>query len=385
MSANWFEKNPKKTIVALLLVVLAVMTFGLEKILQYKNRGMGFNYNLPHRAIRLREYRPGMVESTQAGAKEINYDTLVPKKYLLRIDEDGFIMPSKKYSHPDISLVFLGGSTTECHLMEEEHRFPYLTGSLIERELGIKVNSYNGGRSGNNSLHSLDIFLNKVVPIKPAIVVMLHNINDLSIMLHEKAYWNKNKSRSVIIDINKEIEANYFKLMRDRWIPNVAAAMHKFDNSMRTLWKSSSNRGDEFASTRGRPLIIDKPAMVEQFEMNLQSFIYLCKARNIVPVLMTMASRFKEKPDAIVLKAIKSVGIDYQEFKELFDQFNDSIRKKARENNIMLIDLANKIPQEKEYLYDIVHLNDKGSITTAKIITEQLTPLVRQLQTTSSH
>jgi len=114
MSNNWFERNSKKTIFLLLIVLFILLVYVSEKILQYKNQGIGFNYNLPNRAVALREYRPYMKELLHAGKKEVHYDTLVPKDYLLRIDNDGFIIPSKKYSNPDISMVFLGGSTTEC-------------------------------------------------------------------------------------------------------------------------------------------------------------------------------------------------------------------------------------------------------------------------------
>jgi hypothetical protein len=385
MSNNWFERNSKKTIVLLLIVLFIFIAYGSEKILQYKNQGMGFNYNLPNRAIALREYRPNMKELLHAGKKEVHYDTLVLKDYLLRIDNDGFIIPSKKYSDPDISLVFLGGSTTECRFVEEENRFPYLTGLLLERKLGIKINSYNAARSGNNSLHSLDILLNKVIPLKPNIVVLMENINDLSILLHEKSYWNKNKSRSVIFDMNDEIVSNFFKIMRDRWIPNLAAEMRNLDRLVRSFRKSDSKANDEFAATRGKPIAVDKSGMVEEFEMNVQSFISLCKARNIIPVMMTMSSRFKEKPDQIVADAVKDTGIGYGQFKDIFDTFNESIRKKAKENNIMVIDLAKKIPQEKDFMYDIVHHTDNGSIKSAEIISEQLAPLVQQIPSRQKH
>ena len=385
MSTNWFERNSKKTIFLILIVLFILLVYGSEKLLQYKNHGIGFNYNLPNRAITLREYRPHMKELIHAGKKEVHYDTLVPKDYLLRIDNDGFIIPSKKYADPDISLVFLGGSTTECRFVEEENRFPYLTGILLEHKLGLKINSYNAARSGNNSLHSLDILLNKVLPLKPDIVIMLENINDISILLHEKSYWNKNKSRSVIFNVNDEIMSNFFKIMRDRWIPNLSAAMRNFDRSVRSFRKSDSKANDEFAATRGKPILIDKQFLVEQFEMNLQSLIYLCKARNIIPVIMTMSSRFKEKPDKIVADAIKDTGVNYGQFRELFDTFNESIRKKAKENNIMVIDLARKIPPEKEFMYDIVHHNDNGSIKCAEIISEQLAPMVQQIQSKPKH
>ncbi len=379
MSNNWFEHNPKKTIFVLLLVFSLLIIYGSEKILNYRNKGFGFNFNIPQRAITLREYRPDMKQILSVGEQQKHSDTLSSKNFILRTDNDGFIMPSEKYNNPDLSIVFLGGSTTECRFVEEENRFPYLTGKLIEQELGIKINSYNAGRSGNDSLHSLDILLNKVLPINPNIVVMLHNINDLSILLHEKSYWNKKSSRKVIFNINDEIVSNFFKIMRDRYIPNLAAALHDLDKSTRTLLKSKQKPADEFAKTRGRSITFDKQALLAQFEMNLQSFIYLCQARHIVPVLMTMSSRFKEKPDKIVADAVKNVGVDYKQFKDLFDSFNESIRKKALENNILLIDLATAVPQEKEFLYDSVHHNDNGSIKTAQVISKQLRPLVQNL------
>jgi lysophospholipase L1-like esterase len=385
MGNSWFERNPQKTIASLLIVVLFLMAYGAEKLLKYENQGVGFNYALPNRAIRLREYRPSMVENLYPGKEERYFDTLALKKYVLRIDKDGFIIPSKKYDNPDISLVFLGGSTTECRFLDEEQRFPCLVGSLLGKKLELKINSYNAGRSGNHTLHSLDILLNKVLPIKPQIVLMMHNINDLVILLYEKSYWNNNSSRSVIIDMNGEIVSNFFKIMRDRYIPNLAAAMHHLDKSVRSLWKSEPKGGnlsgqrDEFADLRGQKLVINKSELTEEFEMNLQSFIDLCRARHIVPVLMTMASRLKETPEKVIVDGIKAAGFNYAEFKGLFDSFNDSIRKKARENHIMLIDLAQGIPPDREYFYDVVHHNPKGSVKAAEIISEQLQPLVRQM------
>ena len=385
MANSWFDRNPKKTICALLITVLLLMAYGAEKLLKYKNQGIGFNYALPHRAIRLREYRPSMTEAFLPGKEERHFDTLVLKKYTLRLDNDGFIMPSKKYDHPDLSLVFLGASTTECRFMEEKERFPYLAGALLERSLGIKINSYNAGRSGNHSLHSINILLNKIVPIKPQIVVMMHNINDFVILLYEKSYWNHKSSRSVIVDMNDEIVSNFIKIMRDRYIPNLAAEMRKFGKSVRSLWKSEpqggnlSGQGDEFAQVRGKKLVINQSELTGQFEMNLQCFIYLCKARNIVPVLMTMASRLKATPDKVIADGIREAGLDYAEFKALFEAFNDAIRRKALENHIMLIDLAKGIPPEREYFYDVVHHNPKGSVKAAEIIIEHLQPLVRQI------
>jgi hypothetical protein len=47
---------------------------------------------------------------------------------------------------------------------------------------------------------------------------------------------------------------------------------------------------------------------------------------------------------------------------------NEVVREVARKNGVMLIDLAAKVPQESEYMEDIVHYTDKGSLYVADII-----------------
>jgi lysophospholipase L1-like esterase len=386
MAKSWFDRNPKKTVLILLVVFLAAVSYGGEKILAYKSGGIGFSFALPDRAIRLREHRPGLKEKTAPTPTELRAsDSLENKPYLLRIDKDGFIEPSRKYAHPDKTLVFLGGSTTECRYNQEDERFPYLTGVLLEKELGIKINSYNGARAGNNSLHTADILLNKVIPLQPDVVIVMHNINDLATLVYEKSYWKLHQPRAVIFDINHEVLNNYWRIKRDRLFPHLAAALREFGWSLRQRFKSGKGaRGhaepDEFAGQRGKKLQVDDAFMVAQFEMNLQTLINICKARHIPVVLMTMANRLKDHPDPVIHEALKKLdqgqGISYRQFKALFDSFNEAVRRKAAENGAVLIDLAKEIPPERAFIYDLVHFNGNGCKRAAEIIKDQLKPLL---------
>ena len=378
---NWFERNPKKTIAFIILFILMAGTYCMEKLLAYKNNGIGYNFALKNRAIALREFRPLLKEYNRPAKEDEPYDTIEKKNYLLRVDENGFIMPSEKYSNPDISLVFLGDSVTAELLVDEEKRFPYLSGVLLEKEIGVKINSINASRTANNTLNTLDVLLNKIIPMKPDIAIMMHNNNDVAIMLYEKTYWNNSPTRRLIFDMNEYILNNFFKIMRDKFIPNISRELRLAGARLRTLLRTKSidKSNDEFAKMRNTKVNYNTSEMVEQFEMNLQTFITICKIRKITPVLMTMASRFTENPDKAIIDRFKNVVISYQEYKHLFDLFNDSIRKKARENNILLIDLAAKIPPEKEYIYDVIHYNNSGSIKAAEIIKDNLKPLLQQL------
>jgi hypothetical protein len=369
---NWFENNPKKALCLMLIIVLMIITIIADKIVSLKYTA-DINPQVT-RYIRLREYPPllNIKESIPDNYIKLISDSLTPKKYILRTDENGFIIPSRIYNDPDLTLVFLGGSTTECLYLEEENRFPYLIGRLIQKDTGLKVNSYNSARSGNNSLHSIDILLNKVIPIKPNITVMMHNINDLSILLHEKTYWNKNIFRSPLVEIPEgKSFREFFKTIKNLTIPYLYIY---FRDMIKPL--------DEFEASRGEKIIIDKEKLTKEFKINLEIFISICQAKNMIPVLMTMQNRFKDNPDPFIINAMKNVeasGISYKEFKLIFDMFNASIIQIGVLRNVPVVDLAKNVPQEKEYIYDEVHFNDNGSKFAANIIKDSLKPVINSI------
>jgi len=381
---TWPERHAKKVI--FLLVFLVVCGLGLltEKILAFKAGALSHPLGVK-RFIKLREFEPGYAEvllpSLQAMAQS---DTLVRRPYIIRVDENGFIMPAKVHEHPDLTLVFLGGSTTEDIYDDENNRFPYLVGHLLEESTGLRVNSYNAAKSGNDSLHSLDVLLNKVVPLKPDLVAMMHNINDLSILLFEKSYWNRNPSRSPLIEkkpdwrtVGKNLQET-FQLARDLVVPHLYAALH------RLLHAEGKSQADEFQQVRGQKIEVNQDYLVREFTFNLQTFINICRARGITPVLLTMPSRLKDDPDPLIPRLMqrleKQNGITYRDFKGAFDRFNQAIREVAAQNRVLLVDLAQEIPQEKEYMSDVVHFTPAGSRLVAQKIAAGLSPLLAALQ-----
>jgi hypothetical protein len=376
---NWFERNPKKTIGFLLTIFSLISLLVTEKFLQKDFNIAGYGHQ---RFINLREHHPLFSRYIYPTDEDLrNAEFLERKQYLLRVDNNGYIMPSQIHSKADLSIVFLGGSTTECLYMGEEERFPYLVGRLIENDLKLKVNSYNSGKAGNNSLHSIDILLNKVMYLNPDIVVMMENINDLIILLFEKSYWNNNPYKSPIVEIKPSIGKNLEQslvILRDYFIPNLSMAFAGLYN--RSFVKMQPT---EFPAIKGEKIEINTPRLLQIFRSNLQIFIDICRHRHIVPVLMTMANRFKDDPDPFIASSLQRIelehGISYQDFKNLFDLFNQEIRIIGEANNVLVIDLANKIPQEKKYLYDTVHLTSLGSSLTSQVIFQNLRDKIHDL------
>lgn len=371
---TFFERHPKKTLAT--LVVLAVLALAL-----IADRLLALKVTPPRagveRFVRLRELSPGTFEVVNPKPQVFDAEAgFPPRPVVIRVDEEGFVRPSRIHAQPDLVLAFLGGSTTECRAVPEDHRFPYLVGRCLEKALHAPVNSYNAARSGNNSLHSLNILLHKLLPLHPDIVVMMHNINDLIALVYEKTYWNQNSSRRVMVEVRPTLVGHvrgFFQIIREHTIPHLYAAL-----------KGLGERGgaehniDEFRHLRGRKVEMKRDLLLREFRSNLHIFIDLCRTRGSAPVLMTQANRFQANLDPETwqeVKVLEAQGISYGDFRDLYGAFNQAIRDQGAADQVLVIDLAREIPPEPKYIHDPVHFTERGSTLAAGIICTKLEPL----------
>lgn len=360
------------------LLCIFIIFYGLEKILGFKNKDIVRYSNGISRDVRLREHNP---YSFQEFFPDQLFLDMHPansflKKFIIRIDKNGFIMPSERHDDPDLKIVFLGASTTECLFNEETKRFPYLVGEYLEKETGLKINAYNGGKGGNNTLHSINILLNKIFPMKPDIVVMKHAFNDLVILLLEKTYWNNNPKRSPVRIVKEQYHLlDALKHSLATLLPNIGMEMEKILRKKMKL----RGMGDEFRHARGRKIDVDKEYLLNEFKKNLATFVELCRIRNITPVLMTQANRLRKDPDAFVSQSMvgfeNDYGVDYSRFQELYNLFNLAIREIGENKNVLVVDLDKEVPKENLYMFDIIHYTELGSQKAAAIISRQLLTL----------
>lgn len=274
------------------------------------------------RFIKLREHRPNTTRFERPSRRYIA--NIVPgsverKYYKITTDQHGFIAPSEIHENPEIKIVFLGGSTTECLYMEETERFPYRVGRQLETLLNVKINAYNGGVSANESMHSFNILINKVLPLMPTVVVWMHNINDLVILRSQGSYGYTDSLKSHV-QTSKNVFTRYEFPPRD---------------------------------------VVVTPTEIEQaFRKNIKMFIAVARIHAIMPVLMTQANRVENDP--------------------LYHRLNDVIREVGNEQQVKVIDLARDIPPTTDNLYDSYHYTAKGSQAAAMIISKELVKEVKE-------
>ncbi|MEE8341074.1 MAG: SGNH/GDSL hydrolase family protein [Candidatus Neomarinimicrobiota bacterium] len=385
---SWTSANPKKTGIIIFVTVFLISLLIIDRLIQY------FKSIEPHsgpeivRAIRLREHHPGLNKIIYPDEFYLaGTDNLIVQDYPFRIDDNGFILPHNNYDDPDYKIVFIGGSTTECMYVTENNRFPYLSGQIIEEKTNKQINSYNMGASGNNSIHSLDIILNKIMPMNPDIIVIMHAANDYAGLAYDHTYWPVGTPRSELITINdyfpkrpKETFIWHLKGLFKTIYPNIYQKIFFIkEQILRPKDQQKLKPADEWEGQRHNIVDRDFDFMQKEFLWAQQMIITACKTHKILPVLMTQANRYKKNPDDFVLKSLSPMlkaGITYETFKSEFDAFNEIIREVAKTNEIPIIDLAKIVPQEKKYMYDALHYTDTGSKFVANIISEKLIDII---------
>ena len=81
-----------------------------------------------------------------------------PLKINFFTDANGYISVSDNLenSGDDPTIMFCGGSTTECTALDEKDRFPYLTEMLL-KENGLKFNVLNAGVRAHTTMDTINL------------------------------------------------------------------------------------------------------------------------------------------------------------------------------------------------------------------------------------
>lgn len=354
-------------IVSLITIKLLDITYGYFKSLEAVSKGN----SITTRSIVLREWgNPGTYFVAPTKQYQAGSSGLELKEYKVNIDNDGFITSTKNENSDNkinADIIFFGGSTTEGLFVNENDRFPVVVENNISKILKKKIKVLNSGVSGNNAFHSILLLQSKGLKYDPKVVVLMHNVNDYSLLSKTGSYFIAPPNRSIIDDGLDARKWLSYKILRN--IKNILMP-YIYDDLLRNYKYLIFNAPDDFEGFRNNDLYSPKEVLHE-YENTLRTFIKISKAWNIIPVLMTQAHRIGPNTERHEFSESDQIHLDiYWKYHRLF---NDKIRQIAYQENIKLIDLeASIINGKKQYIYDTVHFNSEGSKIVGNFISDEL-------------
>ncbi len=367
---NRFEKHRRATLTVILVVGCLAMLALVETTLRLTG-GVPTDRAPASRYITLREWPPNSALTFRAprnrtaltgdGARET---------YSLDTDADGFIKPSRAHARPDLTVVFLGGSTTEALFVDADKRFPVIAGRVLQDRSGLKVNALNSGRSGNNITHANHLLSGKIVPLQPDYVVLMEAVNDLGVLLRLGTYWPDDGDFAQVGWFPRSV-SQAIRQIRDALIPETAKAFRKASALIRTSMRAQAQTSD--------PNSGDIVRAFGAYESALRQFIGTSRAWKIRPVLMTQALLVGDaargagrEGDYLDPSLLARLAQTPDSIGQLHELQNNIVRRLAAELDVPLIDLARDLPRDPNLFYDGMHYGNRGSVAAGELIGTRL-------------
>lgn len=264
-----------------------------------------------------------------------------------------------------LSIITIGGSTTECLYLSDDKTWSYLLGEKLKEEFNpLWLN--NAGLDGHSTYGHIILLNDYVVDLRPKVIIFLIGINDVEQTNHP--IFPKDDDIKNILAQKSDLVAfllNIFRIIK-------AQTKNLGHNIIDLKEEETINLSEEEIQ---KELLKYKNECLGSYEKRLSIIIDICKRHQIEPIFVTQPMLLGDTIDessGIYLGNIKSGrrnGILYWKMLELY---NNTTIKMAKENNILVIDLANILPKDSKYFYDFMHFSNKGAEEVARILFVEL-------------
>lgn len=307
----------------------------------------------------------------------------------------------KIYSGKDYTILFIGGSTTECFYLDDKDTWPYLTmQNLNSLQSDVNVIAQNAGRAGYSTRAHI-IFLECLLPqMDVACVVVLCGINDFALILNEKYRYDilynpveaegikRNIFWGIDYDTLKYVPFYKKSLIWQAGIKVVNFYKHiVFRNKPGQIeyLKRQQREKAVKVSIESDPRIKERINMgLNEYEANIKRMINICKKYNVRVIFVNQPVLWRENLTS-ELKHLLCFGkveflsrpqgdiyLNENDLYKIISMYNDKLKYVCVKENIEFIDLAGSINKETDNFYDDCHFTKKGAREVADAMTEYL-------------
>lgn len=315
-------------------------------------------------------------------------------KYTLRNDQfaklDTFILHTKNsmgFRGPEkpadfdnwISIITVGGSTTECYYLSDGKDWTALLNKKLDQVVE-KVWINNAGIDGHSTFGHSILLRDYISPIKPDYVIFLVGCNEIGredlnepkkidYNLHLfgwKSYLrNHSEVINLLVNLKRNFEARRRGLVHSPFDLSTSEVLEKLDTA-------------KIQAT----INFHRTHFLTAYKDRLDKLIDLTRASHIIPVLVTQPTLTGTGTDDITKIDLERVKIcnhlggkaDWL----ITEEYNEVTRKVAGEKDILLVDLAHKMPKSSGYFYDCIHFTNEGSELVAQILFEELKTYIKR-------
>jgi lysophospholipase L1-like esterase len=276
-----------------------------------------------------------------------------------------------------LTIVAVGGSTTESVYISDGNTWTDHMGTyLSDRVPDLWVN--NAGLDGHSTFGHTILTREYLSEFSPDVVVYLVGLNDRG----RTDLIGGNDATLVSQGIKRRLKT---QIKRSKLITLVYDYLKIRSESQRVFqhhfgFLSDYPSIDVDPVAENDMLVEHASIFVPLYASRLTDLVRLSRKIGTEPVLVTQTSMFGDFTDPttgiemgrLVTGTRSGLVLNGRVDGEILDLYNEATRNVAREHNVFLIDLADLLPKDSKYYYDLAHFNNTGSETVGKIMGPRL-------------
>lgn len=282
--------------------------------------------------------------------------------------------PPKNFAQT-LTILTVGGSTTECFHISDGKAWPDLLAQRLQGEFQpLWLN--NAGLDGHSTFGHLVLMKDYIVQLKPKVVLFLVGVNERALADYsalDKQSLKKPAATFLLacVDtlaqyseiVNYAVNLNRYSKAHQGGLVHANidfARLKTLDVSDNSLNSILNNHKDQYLTPYAR---------------RLQELIDVARGHAIEPVFMTQPIIYGEVIDPVTgadLGMVDIGGINGKTSWEIMKLYNEVLRQVAAQNQVLLIDLAAEMPKSSRYFYDTAHFTNEGCQLVAQIIEPHL-------------
>ncbi len=315
-----------------------------------------------------------------------------------------------------LTIIAVGGSTTECYFLSDGDTWPEVLGELLKQSLP-KVWVNNAGLVGHSTFGHLVLMRASIVDLHPDVVLFMTGANDVGITIPNQIFDQKiiqggrfhadpdkadaktekqnaglcfSSASCLVVSLAEYSEvANlglniYRSYKASQTIPGKAnpsiTVTGDIDEIQEDLTRYSHREipnADEILA--GVTPETNPP--LGGYRQRILELIQVSRQNGIEPVLITQPALYGQGVDDVSGVNLETLEIEpksnaYLKWK-LLEKYNDVLRQASQDENVLVIDLARKMPKSSRYYYDFIHFTAEGAHKVAEIIKEDLVPFLQ--------
>ena len=281
-----------------------------------------------------------------------------------------------------LTLVTVGGSTTECLEIAADKTWPHQLGVKLKQDFPqLWLN--NAGFCGH-STHGHYILINNFLSkLKPKVAVFLVGFNEVGVS-NPREFDTRMSTKISFRSLDKFLSALAYRSE----VASVVLNLYRyfFPKSVQAIGQRDMGEMDLTALPLLELSAAEKAALlkthaekyVPAFEARLRRLLQVTKDNGIVPVLLTQPVVYGLVMDDLtgldLGKILVAKGMNGEVGWQVLELYNDATRRVGAEAGVLVIDEAREMPKSSRYYYDLNHFSNAGAEKFADIAARGLSP-----------